>query len=164
MLNSRCRSHRDPRGTRFQRQPMDRRSFPTWHQHALVESGIINGLADSAKRVKPVLAALALIEEGIEPRFRRTDSYLGLAGSQFVLDPFFDFRGQVHIHGRPRFLILRQHRQDRPGGLSLAGETAYPTKAISPSVKGRVLEDPRRPGGLPHTPQQGIQNVLNALL
>jgi len=42
---------------------VDRRSFLTWNEHALIEAGIVNGLANPAKRLKPMPTVLALIEK-----------------------------------------------------------------------------------------------------
>jgi hypothetical protein len=83
-----------------QEQPVGRRSLPTWNYHALIEAGSIDGPADSAKRLKPLLTALAFIEEVLDRGFDELVQIPVLAGGQFILDPIFDLRGQVHIHNR----------------------------------------------------------------
>jgi hypothetical protein len=83
---------------------VDRRSFLTWNEHALIEAGIINGLADSAKRLKPLPTVLALIEEVLNRSFDELIHIPVLAGGQLVLGPLFDLRGQVHVHGSSSLL------------------------------------------------------------
>jgi len=58
----------------------------TGKEHALIEAGIVNGLADSAKRLKPLLAALALVEEVLDRSFDELIHIPVLAGGQFILD------------------------------------------------------------------------------
>jgi hypothetical protein len=52
-----------------QELPVVRPSFPAWKEHPLIEAGIIDGLTDSAKRLKPLLIALVLIEEILNRSF-----------------------------------------------------------------------------------------------
>jgi hypothetical protein len=75
-------------------------SFPAGNEHTLIEPGGIDGLADSAKRLKPLLAALALIEEVLYRGFDEPIHIPVLAAGQLILDPIFDLRGQVHVHCR----------------------------------------------------------------
>ena len=92
---------------------MGRRSFPAWNERALVETVRIHGLADSAKRLKPLLAALALIEEVLDRGFDELIQIPVLAGGQFILDPIFDLRGQVHVHGRSSCFDFAANGTDR---------------------------------------------------
>jgi len=102
---------------------MDRRSFLAWHQHALVESGSIHGPANSAKRIKAAFIALALIEEVLDRGFEELIHILVLASGQFVIDPLFDLRGQVHIHWPfllPNFTTARTGQASVRRGRELA--------------------------------------------
>jgi hypothetical protein len=82
-------------------------SFLAGKQHSLIQTGLINCLADSTERVKPLLAALTLLKElsnGLFDQFIR--AAIATAG-EFLLDSLSQVRRQCDFHGWSPDFILR---------------------------------------------------------
>jgi hypothetical protein len=79
---------------------VERRSFLAGNEHALIEARIVDGLADPAKRLKPLPVPFVLIEKIPNRGVEELIHIAVLAASQFTLDSPLDLRGQVHVRGR----------------------------------------------------------------
>ena len=75
-------------------------SFLAGNQHALIEARLINGLANSAQRIEPLLATLALVEEVSDRLFDQFVTASLVAVSEFLLHLFCQIRRQLYIHDR----------------------------------------------------------------
>ena len=75
-------------------------SLLVWDQHSLVQAGLVNRLADSAERIEPLLATLALVEEVSNCLFDQFVAAPIVAVSEFPLDLFCQIRRQRYVHDR----------------------------------------------------------------
>jgi hypothetical protein len=64
---------------------------------------LINRLADSAERIEPLLATLALVEELSNRHFDQFVTASITAASEFLLDLLSQIRRQRYIHDRLHF-------------------------------------------------------------
>ena len=75
-------------------------SFRTGDQHSLIQARLINRLADSAERIEPLLATLALVEEASNRLFDQFIAIPIVAASEFLLDLFCQIRRQRYVYDR----------------------------------------------------------------
>jgi hypothetical protein len=81
--------------------------MPGREHHSFIQAGIINRLPESAERIEPLLAILALVEE--LPN-RSLDQLIGTpiaAASEFLLHLVSQIRWQRDVHDRLLPFILR---------------------------------------------------------
>jgi hypothetical protein len=68
-------------------------------QHSLVQAGLIHGLADSAERIQPPLATLALVQEMPDSLFDQLVAALVPPAGEFLLDLLSQIGWQRNLHG-----------------------------------------------------------------
>lgn len=78
-------------------------SFLTGDQHVLLQARLINRLADSAERIEPLLATVALVEELSNGLFDQLIATPIAAAGEFLLDLLSQIGRQRYFHDRLLF-------------------------------------------------------------